>query len=64
MAMNLEDALYICKTISRTTWLDSEKRDAIERVMQSTGGTNRLSKLDAIAILEWLVADTKKEREI
>ena len=60
--MKKQDALRIVKTLSNSTWLMSEKDEAVRIVLETNYASYQLSRVALLAIIDYIYENYMKER--
>lgn len=60
--MNKDRAFSIVKTLSNSTWLKSEKDEAVRRVLETDYGSYQLSRMHLLGIIDYIYETYMKER--
>lgn len=61
--MNKDRAFSIVKTLSNSTWLKSEKDEAVRVVMETDYGSYQLSRIHLIGMLDYIYEHYMKEKK-
>lgn len=59
--MNKDRAFSIVKTLSNSTWLKSEKDEAVRRVLETDYGSYQLSRTHLLGIIDYIYDNYMKE---
>ena len=60
--MNKDRAFSIVKTLSNSTWLKSEKDEAVRRVLETDYGSYQLSRAHLLGIIDYIYENYMKEK--
>lgn len=61
--MNKDRAFSIVKTLSNSTWLQSEKDEAVRIVLETDYGSYQLNRMHLLGIIDYIYENYMKEKD-
>ena len=61
--MNKDRAFSIVKTLSNSTWLKSEKDEAVRVVLETDYGSYQLNKMHLLGLIDYIYENYMKEKD-
>lgn len=61
--MNKDKAFSIVKTLSNSTWLQSEKDEAVRIVLETDYGSYQLNRMHLLEIIDYIYEHYMKEKK-
>lgn len=61
--MNKDKAFSIVKTLSNSTWLQSEKDEAVRIVLETDYGSYQLNRTHLLGLIDYIYENYMKEKD-
>lgn len=61
--MNRDKAFSIVKTLSNSTWLQSEKDEAVRIVLETDYGSYQLNRMHLLGLIDYIYDNYMKEKD-